>query len=94
MNCFATRDLMERTYKVGFMYREVGDDEKDSGWRFFSGTESQEYVDNPDNLIYCTLDDVVKVDEFVARFLNNPVNTAYERIPETNNFAEVKDFFN
>ena len=34
---------------VGFMYRDEPIDEEDSGWRFLSGTESEEYLDEDIN---------------------------------------------
>lgn len=39
--CFATDKITVEGLKVGYMYREEPDDESDSGWRFFSGTETQ-----------------------------------------------------
>lgn len=47
--CFATKMVMEDGRRVAYMYREEADDEDDSGWRFFSGHETQEYVDDPGN---------------------------------------------
>jgi hypothetical protein len=40
----------EEGLKVGFMYREEPEDEFDTGGRFYSGTEDDDYVDNPDNI--------------------------------------------
>ena len=45
--CFATDMITVEGRKVGYMYREKPDFAEDSGWRFFSGTESQEYLDDP-----------------------------------------------
>ena len=47
--CFATNMIMEGGQHVAYMYREEPDSDDDSGWRFFSGYESQEYVDDPSN---------------------------------------------
>lgn len=47
--CFATKMIMEDGQPVAYMYREEPDNKEDSGWRFFSGHESQEYVDDPRN---------------------------------------------
>ncbi len=47
--CFATNMIMEDGQHVAYMYREEPDSDDDSGWRFFSGHESQEYVDDPSN---------------------------------------------
>ena len=47
--CFATDKITVEGMKVGYMYREQPDFDSDRGWRFFSGTESQAYVDNSGN---------------------------------------------
>jgi hypothetical protein len=47
-SCFATDMITVEGQKVGYMYREAPDNDLDSGWRFFSGKESQDYVDDPD----------------------------------------------
>ena len=50
--CFASDRILVDGRKVGYMYREMPDPEKeypDSGWTFTAGDETQEYVDNPDN---------------------------------------------
>ena len=40
------------------MYRETPDNPHDSGWRFLSGTESQEYMDQSEN--FAMYDDEAK----------------------------------
>jgi len=35
--------------RVRYLYREPPDSDDDSGWRVFSGDESQEYADDPSN---------------------------------------------
>ena len=42
----APKLLVDNKLKVRFMYREEPDDASDSGWRFFSGDESYEYVND------------------------------------------------
>ncbi len=56
--CFATDKITVDGMKVGRMYREEPNKEDkkwDSGWRFFSGTEDQEYVDNANNTMIIQL---------------------------------------
>ena len=61
---FVTKRLVEENSKIGFAYREKPDNENDSGWRFFVGNESQEYVDNPDNLLLYSIEDIIKLDDW------------------------------
>lgn len=93
LNAFVTRDLVEQKKKVGFMYKEKPDHDNDSGWRFFSGDESQEYVDNADNIAICSINEVIKnIDSSVEQYLNSEIRMAYERKENTDVFSEIKDF--
>ena len=40
-SCFASDLITVKGYPVGFMYREEPDNDLDSGWHFFSGSESK-----------------------------------------------------
>ena len=46
--CIVTNTVAEQGEPVGFLYREAPVFENDSGWRIFSGDETDEYTDNPD----------------------------------------------
>jgi len=48
-SCIASDMILVDGHPVGYMYREPPDLEHDSGWRFFSGLESQDYADDTDH---------------------------------------------
>ena len=48
--CYASDRIMVDRRGIGYMYRESPNNEYDSGWRFFSGDESQQYIDDPAHL--------------------------------------------
>ena len=64
---------------VGYMYREEPDFSADSGWRFFSGTEEQEYVDNPDNLMFYDVNTIANYDPTIIPYLQMAVGTELEK---------------
>jgi hypothetical protein len=72
--------------KVGYMYREEPMDDEDSGWRFLSGTESQEYADNPDNSKAFGVNTIANHDPAIIPYLKLPKGTELERIEGTDNF--------
>ena len=81
LGCFATNKIGVEGKKVGYMYREEPDTSfPDSGWRFFSGDETDEYANNPDNVkIYC-LKTICKYDKSIVPHLNSPYGVAYVKV--------------
>ncbi|MBE1273730.1 DUF2185 domain-containing protein [Enterovibrio baiacu] len=45
------KELIDNGKSIGYFYREEPDSNEDSGWRFFTGEETQEFVDNADNFV-------------------------------------------
>jgi hypothetical protein len=87
--CYATDRITVDGEKVGFMYREQGEFQADSGWRFLSGTESQEYLDNPDNITIYDVNTIANYDPDIISFLDAPVGSAFERAGKSRNFVPV-----
>jgi len=72
------------------MYREASDNDSDSGWRFFSGEESQEYVDDPDNLSLYDVNTIANYDPEIIPYLDAPIGSAYERAESDEGFRRVE----
>ena len=78
-SCIATDRITVDGERVGYMYRETPHDRDDSGWHFFAGDESQEYVDNPSNLAIYNVNTIANYDPEIAPFLDEPPGTAWAR---------------
>ena len=76
--CLATNMIMKERQPVAYMYREDPDNADDSGWRFFSGRESQEYVDDPDNTQVYPVAFVVQTTPEIVTHLNAPTGSQFE----------------
>jgi hypothetical protein len=75
----ASNQLMYGQERPGYLYREAPDSAADSGWRLFSGTESQGYADDPSNFsMYNAITIVEKFPE-VAALLSHDFPVAFER---------------
>lgn len=85
----APKQMVEKKMAVGFMYRETPDHSQDSGWRFFSGTESDEYVNDPDNIGIYDVRTIIKIDPSIKPYLSNRVGSAFERSENGNSFVAV-----
>ncbi len=74
------------------MYREDGEGEFDSGWRFMSGHESDDYINDADNLAMYDVNTIANYDPDIIPFLNAPARSVFERQNGTGSFVEVHDF--
>jgi hypothetical protein len=87
--CYASDRITVDGLKVGYMYREEPDNEDDSGWRFFSGDESDEYTNQQDNIGLHAVNSIANFDAEILPFLHAPLNTAFERVKSDKKFKEV-----
>ena len=78
-SCYASDQITVDGRRVGFMYREAPDNKVDSGWRFFSGAETQEYTDNPANFEIYDVNTIANYDPSITEFLDAPPGSAYAR---------------
>ncbi len=91
--CFATDTITVDGRKVGYMYREEPDFDGDSGWRFLAGDESQEYLDDEQNLhieVY-DVNTIANYDPEIIPFLEAPIGSSFERDADSGEFVEVED---
>ena len=85
---FATKLVVEQGRKVKFMYRESSNSPDDTGWHFFSGEESQEYVDDPKNTGIYAVSTIADIDPSIVPLLETPAPCAFEREDEHSPFVE------
>ena len=71
------------------MYREEPDDEVDSGWQFFSGTETQDYIDDARNSAFYDVNTIANYDPAIIPYLNYPIGTELERVGKSDKFVEI-----
>lgn len=74
------------------MYREMPDNEIDSGWRFFSGVgEDEDYINDPDNTEIFDINTVANYDPSIIPFLDALVGCAFEKTPDDDDFVLVDE---
>ena len=76
--------------KVGFMYREKPEDKDDSGWRFLSGTETDEYLDDENNTMIFDVNVVANYDPAIIPYLKSKVGVEFEREANSDNFKPLQ----
>jgi hypothetical protein len=78
--------------KPRFMYREKRTRPEDSGWRIFTGFETEEYTDNPANTGIYNPSTILKVDPSIKDILLKGVGSVYERTDDNSQWYKVTDF--
>jgi hypothetical protein len=79
--CFITDRVTVDGLKIGYMYRELPDRPEDSGWRFFSGDESQEYINDLSHTGVYEVNTAANYDPDIIPYLETPPPCAFEKIP-------------
>ncbi|MEM6691690.1 MAG: DUF2185 domain-containing protein [Planctomycetota bacterium] len=79
--CIATDRITVEGAKIGYFYRESPDGPDDSGWRFFAGDESQDYVDDPQNMMLYDVNTIANYDRGVIPYLKEDPPCAFELLP-------------
>ena len=77
--CIASDKITVDGNKVGYMYREEPDNESDSGWRFFDGTEDREYTTNPENFDIYDLNTICNYDASIIPYLDEEVGSKFTK---------------
>lgn len=89
--CLATKLITQKGKGVNFMYREDPDNDSDSGWRFFSGFETDDYVNDSKNIEVYDVNTIVNYSPDIIPFLDIEKGFALERDSKTKRFYLLKD---
>jgi hypothetical protein len=90
--CVASDLITVEGYPVRFMYRESPDNDADSGWRFMSGFEDDEYTSNSNNFEMYDINTIANYDPSIVPFLDSPIGSAFEKTTEAERFVRVSDW--
>ena len=86
--CFVTNNILYDGQPVGYLYREEPEYEDDSGWRFTTGTETDEYMDDSNNSSYVSIGAVLREDDSLVDLLDREAGVAFVK-DEEGNFIEL-----
>ena len=86
--CIATDHIVVDGEKVGFMYREAPVNPTDSGWRFFSGQETQAYIDDPAHMAFYDVNTIANYDPAIIDYLGAHIGTQFGRVLGSDRFEQ------
>jgi hypothetical protein len=87
--CIATNKITVEGELVDYMFRDEPNNDLDSGWQFFSGTEDQDYIDDPNNSAIYDVNTITNYDRAIIPYLNLPYGTQLERVRDTDKFRII-----
>ena len=87
--CIATDKITVEGELVDYMIREEPNNDLDSGWQFFSGSEDQDYLDDIDNSTIYDVNTIANYDRAIIPYLDLPIGTQLERIRGTEKFQII-----
>ena len=86
-----SREISAGDAAAGFVYREAPAFEKDSGWRFFSGAESDEFCEDAANFDTLPLSQALELCPEAAALMNESAG-AWEWDDERGRFQAAPDW--
>lgn len=90
VRCFASRKIFQDGEKVAVFFREAPEVRGDSGWRFFTGMETESYMAEPESMQYVSLGAVLRCGDAFVDLLESPVGSYFELNPATGEFEEFR----
>jgi hypothetical protein len=78
--CIASDRITVDGRQVGSMSRESSEDPADSGWVFLSGDETQEYLDDADNMAIYEVNTIANYDPSIIPFLYALPGQRFDRV--------------
>jgi hypothetical protein len=89
--CLATDRITVDGCEVGYMYREDANREGDTGWRFFAGDESQDYINELSHSGVYEVNTIANYDPAILDYIDTPAPCAFEKIPGSREFQRVEE---
>jgi len=75
-----SRKVREEGWKIGYGLRSEPTNDRDSGWFFSVGDETEEYINDPVNLELWRVNSALMYDDALNEFITSPYGTAIVRV--------------
>jgi hypothetical protein len=85
--------VFEEKLPVRFMYKTVPEHLNDTGWRMFTGYETEEFLeDELSNLVPVPVEKMCRLDPSLTELVTYNAGTVWERAPESDGWERVHDY--
>ena len=85
--------LNEVPMPIRFFYKEQPGHKNDTGFRFYSGLETDAFLQQEHAACVAPLDSMIRVDPSIERLIRlSNIGSVWERLPDSNDWTEVLDY--
>lgn len=89
--CLVSKLITEEGEKIGLMTRLEPISENDSGWCFYSGTESDEFMDDIENMDVTDIATMISIDPGIQELVTEPIGSGFTRKESGDFEADVEE---
>ena len=83
----------DETLPIRFMYKTVPEHLNDTGWRMFTGYETEEFLaDELSNLLPVPVEKMCQLDPSLSALVEYNAGTVWERLPGSEGWERVHDY--
>ena len=91
-SAYVSKLVFEGERTLRFAYREDPDNEEDSGWRLFTGLETDQYVNDPKNIRICNVGWLTDFDPTLFEIFKSDYGSVFERTSKEESWKRVRDW--
>ncbi len=73
--CIVSKNLLNKQGKLKWCFRENSMNDIDTGWRFLSDIDTEEYINDSSNLSVCSISSIIQLEPAVLSILHLPTGT-------------------
>ena len=77
-----SKNILESKGRVKWCFRENSVDPVDNGWRFLSEVDTDEFLQNPSNMVICDWGTIFEIEPAIMPIFDMPVGTELTLIYE------------
>ena len=71
----ASRNILENKGRLKWCIREKSCNDLDNGWRFLSDIDTDEFLQNPSNMVVCDWGTLFEIEPAISAIFDMPVGT-------------------
>lgn len=88
-HALVSKQVMEDNKPICWAFREIPEAKNDSGWRFFSGEETEEFFETEEDIMEVELNSILDKISSLMDFLKEQPGIELERDDETQSWEKV-----